>query len=290
MTSKRWDGQSDVLSESFRALTARYCRTTFSDPTPKCDILGNPMTFSTLITWVEKFTECMVKSLASGNLPSVDEVVRVVTQHQLSTLEDEAVNNIKSALKEASQDGSVHILDTEVEILLQKLRAKELKTFVDSAQFGPQEQITASAESLKKRLDEVERTFRDRNKLAMSQMFVFVAPAITIAIALYFVDWLSEWVCDPWLPTCVTASSIMAAVYTVVFVGFAIYVGMKWKSYGPNRIWAAIGPLGSEVAINFEKTIARAKALLGIKDPLAAVSEGGASKTDDAKEESKKEK
>lgn len=146
----------------------------------------------------------------------------------------------------------------------------------------------------------MERTFRDRNRLAMSNMFLFVAPAITVAVAFYFLDWVSDWVCDPWLDVCVTMSTVMAFAYTVVFVGFAIYVATKWKTYGPQRIWAAIGPLGSEVASNFEKVVAKGKALVGIKDVSAAAAaaakattEGGAAKGDaeqKKKKESKKDK
>ena len=64
------------FSDTFRALVAQYCRSSFQSPEVKCDILGNPMTFDAFIAWVQEYTGCMINVVKRGQLPNVDEVGR----------------------------------------------------------------------------------------------------------------------------------------------------------------------------------------------------------------------
>jgi len=262
MTSKRWQGDSVALSDTFRALVARYCRSSFVAPAIKYDVLGNQMEFGAFIQWIREFTTCMIAAVETGQLPNVDEVVKVVTQHQLHKLQEDAVEFMKSEFSKAGKDGKKHIPDSQLEVLVETVRSKCIKDFSAAAQFGPEEEIAASLDTLTKKLSDVEQAFRDRNKLAMTKILVFFAPLITLAIVLYVVDWISDWVCDAYLEECVTASSVMAFIYTAISISFIGYCAMLYKEYKPQGLWAAVGPLAGEVGAHFEKASARVTELV----------------------------
>lgn len=229
------------------------------------DVLGAPMDFDSFITWVREFTQCMVSAVERGQLPNVDEVVRVVTRHQLMNLEDEAVDLLKKEFAEASQDGKRHLPEKDLEELVQKAKAARLEHFTAAAQFGPEEEIEASMKKLEAKMADVESAFRDRNQLAMTQILVKFAPWATLAVAFFFLDWLSDWVCDSYLEVCVQASSVMAFYYTVFFIVLLGSSAMKYKEYGPHGLWAALPPLVSKVFTNFEQAVDAAKRAVGIK-------------------------
>jgi hypothetical protein len=129
MVHSRWNGDAAALSGTFRALLAHYCRTSFASPAVKCDILGDRMTFDAFVVWIREFTKCMVDAVQRGQLPNVDEVVRVVTRHQLTRLQDEAVAAIKSEFARVSRNGTKHIPPEHLEILLADSRRRKLEQF-----------------------------------------------------------------------------------------------------------------------------------------------------------------
>ena len=152
----------------------------------------------------------------------------------------------------------------------------------ENAKFGPKEEIDAAIKTLEAKLEEVAVTFRDRNKLAMSHILIAFATPMTFAIAFYFVDWVSDWVCDSWLSFCVTASTVMAMYYTIVFVALLGYIAMKWKDYGPHGIYAALAPLAAKVSANFEATVTKVQTTF-----QRITGKGGASKQDSDNKEKK---
>jgi atlastin len=272
MISRRWNGDGNLLTPTFRALVARYCRNNFANPIIKQDILGNQMSFDSFITWVREFTKCMMDTMESGQLPNVDDMVKVVTQHQLKILQEEAIDLMKKRYRTASKNGREHIVETEFQNVMLDERMTRLAEFTKAAQFGPEEEIEGAIKELENKLLELEKTFKDSNQLAMANILVFFAPYATFAVALYLLDWISDWVCDSYLSACQTASSFMAFYYTIVFFSIVGYSGMKYKVYGPHGIWAATAPLATEISNNFQNVINKFKAYTGQNDDASSPS------------------
>lgn len=226
ITKNNFDGGVGALESNFVQLLDVYVRRVFQSGLNSKKVQGVDVTADSF----ELFLGQYVSLFKDGKLPAtVDLVSAIATATNLSAKQS-AMNAYKAEMKPC-REGTFMGVDDLLEAHT-AAKAIALETFEAIATFGKEEDIRAHRELLLADVAAEFLTIKDQDKLKMhAGLHKYIIPLLAAVIA-FFLDWVSDWVCDGWSETCRKFSLNFALLYYVVGLVLA------WEFY---RIYTANG-------------------------------------------------
>lgn len=213
MTKKQFSGTLSDIENNFIKLLEIYVKRVCDEGVVAKQIQGRCINASALDMYIRAYAAVFKE----GKLPKAYTLVQAISTTTNLCAKDDALKMYKSYLNNVMNANSY--MDPEkLEAAHTECRDGALDKYDQAACFGEEEFIKATRAELIARLDEAYSEAMEKNKLKMhASLEKYILPLL-VAVGAFFLDWISDYVCDAWSDTCRKLSRNFALLYYCVAI------------------------------------------------------------------------
>jgi len=237
-----WTGAVKDIDSDFLRFIDSYVKNVFKTGLEVKSILGTELSTMSFAPILRNFVEAFHSSA-----PAAMTFTQAMTNCTILLAKEGAMKNYQQKMDKfvaSNNRGS----DPEVFQAKHDSLVKDLgEEFNKATIFGNQDVVAEAWTELQGNIQRMHARYVEENKRRLERALVSLANIALVGLALFLLDWLSNWVCDWWLPVCYEMSKLAMAAYVLIFGYLGFQVWRLWKDRGQLAAMMAGGELWKEM-------------------------------------------
>jgi len=215
-----WTGNVDDIDPDFVRFLDEYVHQVFSEGLKVKRILGSEMTSQTF----PKVFQTFVRAFQDA-APVAMSFNQAMTKATVLLAKEQAIESYVEKMNETLKSNPSGLSEDDFEANHSKFSSTVEEEYKKVTILGSDEVRDETWEAIRTSLESLHQRFRDENARRLEKALVVFANYALVAIVLFVLDRISDWVCDWWSQTCQDMSRVMLSIYLILatYVGYQAY-------------------------------------------------------------------
>jgi len=237
-----WTGNVHDISSDFVRFVDAYVREVFSEDLDTKSILGSELSTISFPMVLRDFVEAFHDAA-----PAAMSFTQAMTNATVLLAKEQAMKSYTRKMDEAASNAPRGMDPKQFEALNRQVSQDIQAEFQRVTIFGSDDTRSQAWTSIEENLQTLYKRYMEDNTRRLEKALVAFANIALLALVLFMLDRVSDWVCDWWSQTCVEVSKLMLLGYIGIVGYIAVHVYLLLNDRGRLAAAVAGGELWKEM-------------------------------------------